>query len=333
MRKVSLYRNAADTTSRNWVDFNDVLYQIQHSPLWIENVTRELNRLYYQDKEAYKIKKRGLPLFSASGCFTYRDGNISNLQEYSDILILDFDWEEPDPAVIEAFRQKMIKYATPLHLYAVWKSPAKGLKAALIHDNQLPEYHTELFHSVKCNLFPNTPQFDMSGQDLPRTCFLCNDPQLFINTTTELEPYRFSHNPDFRLPSNLSGTGHIHISYGQFTHTPKEIESNRWYQIACSDKTLMNRMIRTFNAANPDYYKDGNRHKEILRRATLYCKNGILYDNAVNSLVGQFGENSRAGLKDADIRSMVNSCYNKARQDFGVDRANYVNMVNKRSRP
>lgn len=80
---------------------------------------------------------------------------------------------------------------------------------------------------------------------------------------------------------------------------------------------------------NPDYYKDGNRHKEVLRRATLYCKNGILYENAIVSLVGQFGEKSRAGLNDADICSMVNSCYNKARQDFGVDRANYVNLIKK----
>lgn len=329
MKKVSLYQNVSDTTSQNWVDFDDVLYQIRHSPLWIEQLTGELNKLYYMDKEAYKIQKRRLPLFSASGCFAYRDGNLSNLREYSDILILDFDWDNPVPGVIEDFRRKLIRYATPLHLYAIWKSPAKGVKAALIHDNTNPVCHTELFHSVKDNLFPNTPQYDMTGQDLSRTCFICHDSDLFVNKDPSLQPYRFSHNPEFKLPASLTNPGGTNSSYGRFEHTPGEIESNRWYQLACSDKTLMNRMIRSFNVANPDYYKDGNRHKEVLRRATLYCKNGILYENAVFSLVGQFGERSRAGLNDDDIRSMVNSCYNKARQDFGVDRATYVNLIKK----
>lgn len=328
MRKVSLYSNASDTTSQNWVDLDDVLYQIQHSPLWIEQLTGELNRLYYSDKEAYKNQKRRLPLFSASGCFSYRDSNISNLREYSDILILDFDWENPDPRVIEEFRRKLIHYASPLHLYAIWKSPAKGVKAALIHDNPNPTYHIELFHSVKDNLFPETPQYDMTGQDLSRTCFICHDPDLFINADPMLQPYHFSHNPGYKLPTSLNPGG-THSFYGQFEHTPEEIERNRWYQLVCTDKTLMNRLIRNFNAANPDYYKDGNRHKEVLRRATLYCKNGILYENAIVSLVGQFGERSRADLKDADIRSMVNSCYNKARQEFGIDRATYVSLMKK----
>ena len=325
MKTVSFYKNASDTTSQKWVDFDDVLYQIQHSPLWMIQLTKELNQLYYQDKEAYKERKKALPLFSASGRFTYRNGDISNLLEYSDILILDFDWEEPDPYIIEEFKQKLIHYATPLHLYAIWKSPAKGVKAALIHDNTNPACHVELFHSVKNNLFPNSP-LDMSGQDLSRTCFLCHDPDLFINRDPSLSPYHFVHNPDFKLPSS---SGSTHTYYGQFQHTPEETESNRWHQLVCPDKKVMNRMIRNFNKANPDYYKDGNRHKEVLRRATLYCKNGILFQNAVISLVGQFGEKSRAGLKDDDIRSMVNSCYNKARQDFGVDRATYVGFIKK----
>lgn len=325
MRKVSIYKNPSDTKSQNWADFDDVLYEIQHPPLWIEQLTKELNGLYYRDKNAYKERKQALPLFSASGCFAYRNSDVSNLIEYSDILILDFDWDNPEPSVIEEFKQQLIRYATPLHLYAIWKSPAKGVKAALIHDNTNPAYHSELYHSIKDNLFPNSP-LDMSGQDLSRTCFICHDPNLFVNHDPMLQPYHFVHNPDFKLPTSFGST---HTAYGQFQHTPEEIERNRWHQLICSDKKLMNKMIKQFNAANPNYYKDGNRHKEVLRRATLYCKNGILYGNAVTSLVGQFGERSRAGLRDADIRSMVNSCYNKARQDFGIDRATYVNHMKK----
>lgn len=325
MKKVSVYKKTSDTTSQNWADFDDVLCEIQHPPLWIKKLTAELNQLYYRDKSAYKEEKKKLPLFSASGRFSYRNGDPSNLLEYSNILILDFDWDNPDPNLIEKFKQQLIRYATPLHLYAIWKSPAKGVKAALIHDNTNPVCHPELFHSVKENLFPNSP-LDMSGQDISRTCFFCHDPDLFINQDPMLLSYHFVHNPEFKLPTS---SGSDHTSYGQFQHTPEEIERNRWHQLVCTDKTLMNKMIKQFNAANPNYYKDGNRHKEVLRRATLYCKNGILYENAVTSLVGQFGEKSRSGLNNSDIRSMVNSCYNKARQDFGVDRATYVKHMKK----
>lgn len=270
--------------------------------------------------------KRYLPMFCVSGCFYHRNGNLSSLIEYSNVIMLDFDWENPDSVVIEEFRERLIRYATPLHLYAIWKSPAKGFKAALIHNNKNPEYHSELFVSIKNRLFPNSP-LDMSGSDLSRACYLSYDPDIFINNDPELEEYQFSHDPSYLPPVSLLNSTSKSSGYGQFVHTPEERERHKWYEMVCPDKKLMNKMIRTFNTANPDYYKDGNRHREVLRRATLYCKNGILFENAVKSLMGQFGENSRAGLNNADIESMVNSCYNKARGDFGVDRATYLNRT------
>ena len=323
--KVSLYRDASDTTSQNFVELDDILTQIRQPPEWIARLTQELNRLFYIDKDAYREEKRRLPMFCASGCFSYRNGNLSNLIGYSNILILDFDWDEPDPAEIEAFREQLIHYATPLHLYAIWKSPAKGIKAALLHNNRNPEYHTELFTDIKNSLFPRTKVFDMTGKDISRACYLPYDPGIFINTDPGLEEYQFTHDPSFRSPSSMSQPKTVSE---RFEHTPEERERHKWYEMICSDKTLMNKMIRTFNAANPDYYKDGNRHKEVLRRATLYCKNGVLYENAVTSLVGQFGEKSRASLKNADIESMVNSCYNKARGEFGVSRATFLKKKN-----
>lgn len=322
--RVSYYNNVCDTTSKSWVGFEDILNFIKCSPDNLINLTKELNSLYSIDEDLYKQKKRQLPMICASGCFTYRNGDLSNLNEYSNILILDFDWEKPNPVEIEAFRHKLIYYATQLHIYAIWKSPAKGIKAAMIHNNKESAYHTELFNSIKDNLYYHTPQLDMTGKDIARACFLCHDSNLFINTDPNLEEYPFSHNPNYQselIPTHNQGS---HSSYGQFKHTAQEILMNKGWQLSCSDKTLMNKIIKSCNASNPDYYKDGNRHREVLRRATLYCKDGVLYDNAVVSLIGQFGEKSHASLNNNDIESMVNSCYNKARNEFGTKRQEYL---------
>lgn len=322
--KVSYYNNANDTTSQSWVGLDDILNFIKDSPNTLINLTKELNSIYWTDKDRYKQNKKQLPMVCASGCFSYRNGNLSNLKEYSNVLILDFDWENPYPMEIEEFRQKLIYYATPLHIYAVWKSPAKGLKAAMIHNNRESAYHTELFINIKENLYPRTPQLDMTGKDIARTCFICHDPNVFINTDPNLEEYQFSHNPQFQAHQISQSSPGVHSSYGQFQHRSQEIMMNKGWQLSCSDKTLMNKIIKSCNASNPDYYKDGNRHQEVLRRATLYCKDGVLYENAVASLIGQFGENSRAGLNNNDIESMVNSCYNKARAEFGIERQTFI---------
>lgn len=330
-KTISQYRSISDTTSKNWIEFDKIIEVIRQPPLEIVNLTQRLNNLYSTDNNLYKQEKLKLPIFCASGCFKYRSGDLSNLEQYSNILILDFDWDNPKPDVIEEFRQKLIQYATALHIYSIWKSPAKGLKAALIHDNSDPARHSELFLSVKNNLFPKTPQLDMTGKDLARACFISYDNQIFINTDPNLVEYHFdpcqAPQPSPIQPISKKTS----TSFGHFVHTPEERLLNGLYQGACSDKTLIEKMIKTFRATNPNYYMDGNRHAEVLRRATLFCKNGVLFENAVKSLIGQLGENSKAGLKNADIQSMVNSCYNKARGEFGVSRSTFLEKTRRKA--
>ncbi len=117
--KATLYRNAFDSDSQNFVELDDILNQIRQPPEWIVRHTQELNRLFFVDPNVYKEMKRYLPMFCTSGCFSHRNGNISSLSEYSNVIMLDFDWEEPEAAVIEEFRERLIRYATPLHLYAI----------------------------------------------------------------------------------------------------------------------------------------------------------------------------------------------------------------------
>lgn len=322
MNTISFYKNSRDVYGQTCTNIDYLLGLIQSGNMGLKEKITQIRGS--NDEAMIKRLKQELPMFTPAGNFSYR--NVVGMADYSNFIVLDFDFDTPDK--ILAFKQKLIQYATPLHLYAVWLSPAHGVKALMIHDNTNPSLHYNMFKQIKKNLFPNTPEFDENCSDLCRGCFLSWDPDIFINQDPNLQPYHFEHDPSIsQLPTKTqSNSGNL--GRREFQHTQDEIDLNNSFQAVCTDKALMNSLVKSFNANNPDYYKDGNRHSEIKRRAVIYCKDGVLYENAVWSLVGQFGRGSRASLDNDDIKSMVSSCYHNARNDFGNERNKYLNYKN-----
>ena len=150
---VSVYYDAKDATSTIYLKLDEVLLNIVGKD-YLKQQT-DIVRMQ-TTKEAYIEEKRKLPMIAPSGIFTYRNDNIDNLREYSNIMVLDFD-KFPNHEAANEFKQKLIQYADLLHIYAVWFSPSnKGLKVAMLHDNTNPEYHYNLFMQVRFKLYPNT---------------------------------------------------------------------------------------------------------------------------------------------------------------------------------
>lgn len=320
MTEVSIYKNATDVKGSS-MDIMEILKWVSSGSNGLKEAIGGIRNC--SDENQVKVMKKNLPMFTPNGLFSYR--NSQSLQQYSNFMVLDFDFQDNNS--ILAFKNKLIKYADSLHLGAVWLSPKHGVKALMLHDNTDPAYHFNLFWRVK-NLYPKTPEFDTNCSDLCRTCYLSYDPEIFINYSPYLQPYHFEFDPSIsqepvKKNHTCGGCG------GEFKHTDEETELNQSFQNRCSDKTLMNMLIKDFNSNNPDYYKDGNRHIEVKRRAVIYCKDGILYENAVWSLCGQFGKNSKAGLNDEDVRGMVSGCYWNARGEFGCGRERYLGMKGK----
>lgn len=322
MTEVSIYKNATDVKGSS-MEIMDILKWIWSGENGVKEAIGGIRNC--SDENQVKVMKKNLPMFTPNGLFSYR--NSQSLQQYSNFMVLDFDFQDNNS--ILAFKKKLIQYADPLHLGAVWLSPKHGVKALMLHDNIDPPCHYNLLWQVKKNLYPNTPEFDTNCSDICRTCFLSYDPEIFINYSPYLQPYHFEFDPTIsQQPTrkNYTGSG---CCGGEFKHTPEEIALNQEFQNRCNDKTLMNMLIKDFNNQNPDYYEDGNRHNEIKRRAVICCKDGVLYDNAVWSLIGQFGENSWAGLRNDDVRGMVSGCYKNARDEFGKERERYLAMKGK----
>lgn len=206
-------------------------------------------------------------MIAPSGVFSYRNDDIDNLREYSNIMVLDFD-KFPGHEVAKEFKEKLLQYAGQLHIYAVWFSPSnKGVKVAMLHDNTNPKYHYNLFMQVKFKLYPNTEQFDMKCGNLSRTCFLSYDPDVWLNPNREhLTPYHFAYDPQYPNipPRDYNSKGY---SSKEFRHTEEEMKQNSIFQAQWTDKQLMNYADKHWRKDYPDSYKDGNRHKSILSRA------------------------------------------------------------------
>lgn len=331
LKTISVYTKATDNIGQSGYPLSFVLNLMKTGEHGIKELITHLRTLTGDD---YKVFKREfLPMFVAGGDFSVRkDWGLDN---YSNILILDFDWKEEvaNPIRIATFKTYLIDNANRFHLYAVWLSPGHGVKAALIHDNTNPDLHYDLYWNVADELFAEAHElfpdadYDANCSDVVRGCFFSYDPSLFINDSEELVPYHFEQVENARHREQKPLVRHIsYRSSSSFEHTEDEIRKNEQYQIDCTDKKLMNYLVKSFNKRNPNYYKDGHRHAEIKRRAAIYIKDGILFDNAVWSLIGQFGEGTWANLNNEHIRSLVASIYNIAREDFGNDRYEYLAM-------
>ena len=312
---VSFYNNAEDSKSKRYISLDYVLLEIIAKDERLKEQTEVVRQ--QPDDRTFKEEKRKLPMIAPSGVFTYRNDDIDNLREYSNIMVLDLD-KFPDHETANGFKQKLVQYADRLHIYAVWFSPSnKGLKVAMLHDNTNPEYHYNLFMQVRFKLYPDTEQFDMKCGNLSRTCFLSYDPDVWLNPDREhLTPYHFVYDPQYPNipPRDYSSKGY---SSKEFKHTEEEIKLNELFQAQWTDKQLMNYADKFWRKIYPDSYKDGNRHQSILSRAKWLCLYGVLFDDAVNYLKATFG---RHGIDEKDIEAMAINNYNSNRDNFGSKR-------------
>lgn len=312
---VSFYNNAEDSRSKIYRNLDYILLDIIGNDEQLKQQTECVRN--QPDEDMFKEEKKKLPMIAPSGIFTYRNDNIDNLREYSNIMVLDFD-KFPDHEAANEFKQKLVQYADLLHIYAVWFSPSnKGLKVAMLHDNTNPEFHYNLFMQIKFKLYPNTEQFDMKCGNLSRTCFLSYDPDVWLNPDRKnLAPFHFIYDPQYPNipPRDYSSKGY---SSKEFKHTDEEIKLNKFFQAQWTDKQLINYADKLWRKIYPDSYKDGNRHQSILSRAKWLCLYGVLFDDAVNYLKATFG---RHGIDEKDIEAMAINNYNSNRDNFGSKR-------------
>jgi hypothetical protein len=149
------------------------IYNLIKGPA-LEEITLCL-RSIVNAKQAKNYKARWFHYVTFSGTFTKRSD--SNLIKHSGLLTVDFD-DLPDPF---SLKQKLLEdeyFETEL----LFLSPSgKGLKW-IIPIDLAKAPHDQYFLAVSNYILVTYRlKIDPSGKDISRACFLCHDPNIYIN--------------------------------------------------------------------------------------------------------------------------------------------------------
>lgn len=186
----TIYKNVYDFENPHKISIAQCLNRIKSgkSKEQIEKLRAE------QNKELQDAIKKNLPSVVFSGVFTAR--RDSAIQEYSNFMVLDFDY-------VENVAEKKQELAKNQFVYAVWVSPrGNGLKCLIRVANG--QKHKEHFAAIQQEF----PDVDKSGSNISRVCFESYDPDIVINENSKtftrifVEEVKTTVNPVFESDSD-----------------------------------------------------------------------------------------------------------------------------------
>lgn len=140
-----------------------------------------LSRIRLEDeKEVRNQLKMGLPSICFSGTFNTR--NAAGLVKHSGLICLDFDGFEDDE-VATAWRDTLTGWE---YTYALFTSPSgNGLKVLVRIPETDAEGHKEYFEAIEQH-WDECQYFDRSTSDVCRVCYESYDPDLYVNTESDI---------------------------------------------------------------------------------------------------------------------------------------------------
>ncbi|MBO5628392.1 MAG: hypothetical protein J5965_04860, partial [Aeriscardovia sp.] len=107
--KISYYLSAKDSQSTIYCTLSEVLADIKNGKYQQQiDIVRNQHSI-----EQYKEEKKKLPMFAVSGVLTHRNDDLANLQEYSNLMVADFDHFATREDALD-FKKLLIQYATRL---------------------------------------------------------------------------------------------------------------------------------------------------------------------------------------------------------------------------
>lgn len=172
-RTVTIFRSLHDVSAGFNRDVISVLNRIKEG-----NSRDAIEQIRKLPKDKGDELKRVLPGACFNGTFKHR--SISGLIQHSGLMIVDIDGFDS----IEQSAEERNIASQDRYTFASWISPSgRGIKI-LVKIPSETENHKSYFRSYKEYL--NHPNWDDSGSDVSRFCFESYDPELYLNTDSEL---------------------------------------------------------------------------------------------------------------------------------------------------
>ncbi len=315
MIKISTINRIYQPNQIRTVDIWDVLKAIKTGIYCGENLIPITQKIQQETNHGKQndLKFRCLPCVLYNGVFSKKsDGG---LLEYSHITAMDFDGFDN----IEAMRYIRGRLEATPCVIAVFVTPSgKGLKALVIHDNNNPAHHKELYKQLLKKFQIQDAINDSSCCDLSRGNYICYDPTIWIRTENVM-PYHFEHNPNYiALNRVTSGV----VDREEFRKNIETIAKVK------SDSSIINIMNSAWKK-KPELWMEGNRANSVFSIASQLCKFGVDIDATIDYLKTAF---TPVGLNDREIVYQAGRGYACNADSFGSERSRFDNYGSKSKR-
>ena len=286
--------NAIKTGLLNGMDLTKITQEIQSEP---DHTVQ--NRMKYEL----------LPVAMFNGTFSYK--NDQSIKDYSSFTAIDLDNFSSKTDMNNA-KTMLMKDSC---VYVIYTTPSgRGLKAIIIHDNLVTDYHGELYEQLLGRYQIST--IDTSVSDLSRGNYICYDPDIYFNYNPI--PYHFIHNPAYtpkqkpKSPCSRAGSAydirHLRLMLG-FKHPV----GNK------SDDSII-AILNSFWKKQPDRWRVGNRKNSVFQAASELCKTGVNIDRALDYLVNAY---TAVGLPIDDIMYQGIHGYQCNYEAYGINRTRF----------
>ena len=285
-------------------EINDVLWMIKSGMCGqqdLRNITAQIQSEPSHDVQN-KLKFENLPVALFNGTFSYK--NSAGLDVYSNFTAMDFDGFMSEQELQNAGYRLII---TPC-VYSVYRTPSgRGLKAIVMHDNDNPAYHEELYEQLLQKF--QIPSTDTSVGDIARGHYLCYDPNLWVNCNCV--PYHFIHDTQYttrRIPFRSCGT----LDKAALTRTLSFLKpvSKK------SDESIIN-ILNAKWRKDPSRWKEGNRANSIFNSASELCRAGVDIDKSIDYLIDAY-KPTRMNEKEIEYQALRG--YQNNIDDYGCTR-------------
>ena len=172
----SIFSNARSTTPIGEMNFTEYALKTRLGE-WAQ-LTEEVRKHIGNDEE-YAEAKKAVPAVTLSGVFKTR--KASEIVKHSGLLLMDVDFKDNNPEMIEAFPGKAI---SDEYILAYHKSVGgKGYAVIFLID---PKKHVEGFASLSYYLLTEYGlTVDKSCKDVSRMRFVSYDPDMYVNESAK----------------------------------------------------------------------------------------------------------------------------------------------------
>lgn len=222
-----------------------------------------------------ELKMDFLPAVAVNGVFN----EITNvgLAQYSNVTAMDFDQFHSEEKLQGVMRRLKV---TPFVLAAFRTPSGNGLKAIVLHDNNDPAQHADLYSQLLVTFqdVNEVATLDKSCSDLRRLHYLPYDPDAYINPAPV--PYKYVptvtqiQQAGAGFPSSAT-TANFMSKLG--TATPTVKPAPKPCAVETSDISILNILKARCKRYHPEYFHEGARRKLAYWMGLECCILGVDY--------------------------------------------------------